>query len=141
MTPMQLGTSAETEILKNAFITGVFMGAAYGVFAAARRLIPCRAAGFLCDLVYSLLFGGVYFLFTLSQTGYYRGFVLLSMLAGAVLWHASAGRLLVGISCAAAERVTHTIVVGINKICRFLKVRFVKVHTNFRSDKKMPEST
>ncbi|SDA15359.1 Spore cortex protein YabQ (Spore_YabQ) [Ruminococcus sp. YE71] len=141
MTPMQLGTAAELEVLKNAVVTGVFLGAVYGVFAAVRRLLPNRAVGFVCDLLYSLAFGAVFFLFTLSQTDNYRWFVLLGMLVGAALWHASLGRLLVSAFCAAAKTVASPVIVAIDKSCRFMKGIFVKVHTNLQTRKKLPEST
>ncbi len=141
MTGMQLGITAETEVLKNAVASGCLLGAVYGIPAVVRRLCGSRLLWFVCDLLYSAVFGAVYVLFTLSQTGYYRGFVLAGMLAGMLLWHISAGRLLVFAGCAAVNRLVKPLMVGIYKICRKISVKTVKGHTNFRMEKKMSQST
>ena len=141
MTPMQLGTSAEIEALRNAAAVGCLLGLAYGVNAVIRRLCMSRAVWFLCDIAYSLFFGAVFFLFTLSQTDHYRGFVLAGMLAGTILWHFSAGRLLVPAACFAVNKLLKPVAVGIYKLCRKYTAKIVKSHTNSQMLKKMSEST
>ena len=100
-TPMHLGTFAELELLKNAVIAGVLLGVVYDFFRVIRHTSRSRAAGFVCDLLYSLLFGAAFFVFSLSQTGYYRGFLLVGMIAGAAMWSATVGKAL----SVAAERI------------------------------------
>ena len=101
-TPMHLGTSSELELLKNAIIAGVLLGVVYDFFRVIRHTSRSRAVGFVCDLFYSLIFGAAFFVFSLSQTGYYRGFLFVGMLAGTVMWSATAGKAL----SLAAERIT-----------------------------------
>ncbi|MCD8095122.1 MAG: spore cortex biosynthesis protein YabQ [Ruminococcus sp.] len=95
MTGMQLGVDAEIEVLKNSLLIGVFLGVLYDLFKIVRRTLDLKAATFLCDLLYALMFGSVYFVFTLAQTDYVRGFVLAAMLLSAAAWSFTAGRLYV----------------------------------------------
>lgn len=92
MTPMQLGAAAELEILRDSLIAGVLMGIAYDPFRVIRQTVKLSAVGFVCDFLYALLFGAAFFVFSLDETGYYRGFVLFGMLAGAAMWSFTAGR-------------------------------------------------
>ena len=116
MTPMQLGTAAELEILRDSVIAGVLMGAVYDIFRVARHVVKLSAVRFVCDFVYALLFGAAFFVFSLDETNYYRGFILFGMLAGTVMWTATIGRLL----SAAAEKIIaffiHLAAVFIGKI-------------------------
>ena len=88
MTPMQLGTQAELDILGLAVTAGAAMGLIYGLFQIVARLLNFAAVRLICDLTYTLMFGAVYFVFTLAQTNYLRGFVLLGMIGGAAGWPA-----------------------------------------------------
>ena len=94
MTPMQLGTAAEIEILRDSLIAGVMLGAVYDIFRVIRRIVRLPAVGFVCDFFYALIFGAAFFVFSLDETNYYRGFILFGMLAGAVMWIVTVGRAL-----------------------------------------------
>ncbi len=119
MTPMQLGTAAELDILRDSVIAGVLAGVAYDVFRVIRHTLKFAAVGFVCDLIYALLFGAAFFVFSLDETNYYRSFVLFGMIAGAAMWCFTAGRLL----SAAAERI----IAFIMEILAFLLKPFVVI--------------
>lgn len=92
VTPMQLGTETELGLLANAVAVGVVMGVVYDLFRVIRHTLSFRAVTVVCDLAYALSFGAVFFVFSLSMTGYYRGFLLAGMTAGAAMWCYTAGR-------------------------------------------------
>lgn len=142
---MQLGTGAELEVMRLAAQAGIFLGIIYDLFKVVRRTIKLRAAEFLSDLVFALMFGSVFFVFSLSQTNYLRGFIFIGMAAGAAMWSLTVGRLLtflltktIGLCCTA---VTVPVFALINKIKpAFLKM-FVKIKPKSENLKKMPKST
>lgn len=125
MTPMQLGTAAELEILRDSVIAGVLMGVVYDAFRVIRHTVGLRAVWFVCDLVYALFFGAAFFVFSLDETDYYRGFILFGMLAGASMWSATAGRAL----CAAAEKIIALAI----KITAFIFKPFVVILHKLKS--------
>lgn len=135
MTPMQLGSAAETQILGLAVTVGVFMGVIYDLFKIIRHTVKLKAVRFICDFIYALMFGAVFFVFSLAQTNYIRGFALLGMIAGAAMWSFTAGRLCVFIICAFLDFISGKIVVPIlafiNKTAGRIGRSFVKNCTNF----------
>ena len=141
MTPMQLGTAAELEILRDAAAVGCLLGAVYGVPAVIRRLCGKTAVWFFCDFVYSLFYGAVFFIFTLSQTDYYRFFVIAAMLFGTVLWHFSVGKLLTRPVCIFFIKFVKPLFVKINNLLRKIFLKTVNSHTNSDSPKKMLKTT
>lgn len=116
MTPMQLGTETEIQIFTVAVTAGVFLGIIYGLFKLVRRAIPVKAVCFICDLVYALMFGAVFFVFSLAQTNYIRGFLLAGMLAGAAMWHFTFGRLFIFIISAVGRFLSDKIIAPIFKL-------------------------
>lgn len=145
ITPMQLGTEAELELLKNAVILGVMMGVVYDLFRVIRHTLPAAAVRFACDLLYSLSFGAVFFVFSLSQTGYYRGFLLAGMLAGTVMWSATVGKALSFAAEKLIAAVTYLparlIVGSVHKICTSTAAFFVRIRPKSEMQKKMPKIT
>jgi hypothetical protein len=136
MTPMQLGTAAETEIFGLAVTAGAFLGLIYGLFAVIRSTLKLKAVCFICDFLYAVMFGAVFFVFSLAQTGYVRGFILVSMLAGAVMWHFAIGRFGVRLISAVLNAVLRKTVMPImgliHKTSSVIHTRFVKNYTNLK---------
>jgi hypothetical protein len=137
VTAMQLGTEAEREIFIFAIEAGVVLGVIYDLLAIVRRTVSLRAVTFVCDLVYSLMFGSVFFVFSLEQTGYLRFFVFCAMVIGTVIWHFTLGRAavwavcrLLGLFC---DKILLPTIGGIHKIVMFIVGLFVKNNTNFEN--------
>lgn len=145
MTPMQLGAAAEIEILKAAVIAGVFMGALYSLFSVVRKTLRIKCVGFVCDLLYALAFGAVFFVFSLALTDYLRFFVLAGMAAGAAMWCATLGRLIVWALCGILDflgkRLVLPVLDKVYKTVTTLGGKFVECHTNYKNRKKMAQST
>lgn len=133
MTPMQLGTGMELEILRLAMTVGVFMGAIYTLFSVVRRILRAAVAVFICDFVYALMFGTVFFVFSLAQTDYIRGFIFIAMAIGAVLWQLSLGRIVTAFfykfADAADKFIIYPAISVIAKISRMIGRIFVKSDT------------
>lgn len=145
MTPMQLGTDAEIEILKTAAVAGVFMGMLYDMFAVVRKTLRIKCISFICDLLYALMFGAVFFVFSLAMTDYLRLFVLTGMAAGAVMWSMTFGRLFVYLLCGIlngfGKWVALPVLDNVYKTVTAAGRKIVKTHTNYKNRKKMAEST
>jgi formate/nitrite transporter FocA (FNT family) len=136
---MQLGTEAEKEILFLAVTAGAFLGIIYDAFKILRQTLRAKAVGFVCDFVYALMFGAVFFVFSLAQTDYVRLFVLAAMLAGAAMWSCTVGRLFVFLACRTlgfiSDRIFLPIIGFVGFIAKFPRAiggRFVKSSTNFQ---------
>ncbi|MGN0633850.1 MAG: spore cortex biosynthesis protein YabQ [Oscillospiraceae bacterium] len=145
MTPMQLGVQAETEILRLAVTAGVFMGIIYDALKIVRRMFDKAAVDFLLDFLYAIMFGAVFFVFSLAQTDYVRGFVLFGMLFGAAAWSLTVGRLIVflitGIFKIFDRLIFSRAVGSINKTAAKISGRFVKNSPNLENPKKITEIT
>lgn len=145
MTPMQLGAEAEIEILKAAVAAGVFMGAVYSLFAVVRKTLGIKTVGFICDLIYALMFGAVFFVFSLALTDYLRIFVLIGMAAGAVMWCMTFGRLIVWAVCGMLNGLGKWVLLpALDKVYKTVTIiggKFVECHTNYKKRKKMAQST
>lgn len=148
MTPMELGTAAELDILRDSLIAGVLMGMVCGVFRVVRLLAGRPAVGFVCDLLCALVFGAAFFIFSLDETNYFRGFILFGMLAGALMWCATLGRLLTGLMAkllgfpiAAAVFIAGKSVVILHKLARLIRGVFVSIQPKSEMSKKKPKST
>ncbi|MCR5122689.1 MAG: spore cortex biosynthesis protein YabQ [Ruminococcus sp.] len=145
---MQLGTAAELDILRDSVIAGVLAGIVYDVFRVIRHTLRFAAVRFVCDLFYALLFGAAFFVFSLDETNYYRGFILFGMIAGAVMWCFTVGRLL----SAAAVRLIACVmkimaflakpfVVIFNKSTSFARQMIVKIQPKSEMEKKFLKSS
>ena len=145
MTPMQLGTDAEREVLAAAVVTGLALGVLYSLFAVIRRTLKSRAVTFSADLLYTIIYGVVFCVMSLALTDYYRFFVLAGMLLGTAGWCLTAGRLLVWLLCGiVGAAVDHLILPLIDKAYKLVTavgVKFVESHTNFKNRKKISEIT
>lgn len=134
MTGMQIGTADEIEILRSAVTVGVFLGVIYDFFVIIRRQFTARAVEIVCDVFYSLIFGAVFFVFSLVMTDYYRMFILFGMLAGAIMWCVTFGRLMTGIVTAVFTAVSRYIVepvfVTSHKFLGFIRGVFVRNRIN-----------
>lgn len=145
MIPMQLGTSVEPEVLRNAAAAGVLAGVVYDLFRVIRRLIPHRAVEVICDLIYTVLFSMIYFTVSLALTDYLRGFVLLGMAAGAVMWCLTVGRGAVFVITLAIKGIIGIMLkpafVLLNKICKHSHFKTVRNTINLQKLKKISQST
>lgn len=141
MTPMQLGTQAELDILGLAVTAGAAMGLIYGLFQIVARRLNFAAVRLICDLTYTLMFGAVYFVFTLAQTNYLRGFVLLGMIGGAAGWHFAIGRFAVRGAAAVFGAAAKPAVRSMHKISAKSRRMFVKKYPNSEKSKKVQKST
>lgn len=149
---MQLGAAAEIEILRTAAAVGIFLGIIYDVFKALRLTVKRYAAVIFCDIAFTLIFGAVYFVFSLSQTDDLRGFVLTGMLAGTAMWCMTLGRLealalsktahlCVSAVTSAVHIALKPLVAFINKIKADMRKIFVNSKPKSEKAKKMPKST
>ncbi len=135
MTGMELGTQVELEVLKAALTAGVFMGIIYDLFKIVRFTVNRRVVIFLCDFLYVLMFCAVFFVLSLAQTDSVRFYLAFGMLAAAVVWCNTLGRLLVfivtRITGAAARIISYPVVALLYKIKSLMSKMFVKNKPNF----------
>lgn len=145
MTGMQLGTGQELEVLRSAAAVGIFMGAIFDLFSIIRKCTGSGIATFICDFIYALMFGTVFFIFSLSQTNYIRGFILFGMFAGAAAWCATAGRIVSAAVYGALRFISETFIcptIGfIHKIGRLLSRLFVKIGRKLKNAKKFRKTS
>ncbi|MBR1723921.1 MAG: spore cortex biosynthesis protein YabQ [Ruminococcus sp.] len=145
MVPMQLGVTAEIDVLKNAVIAGVAMGVIYDLFRIIRRTLGREAVTFVCDLLFTLMFSAAFFTVSLALTDYLRGFVLIGMLAGAAMWCLTVGRAVTWLVTAVLQFISGKIVVPVivcvYKICKHIYTKIVGNTINLRNVKKISQST
>lgn len=93
------GTGRELRLAVYSVITGAVMGAVYEIFRTIRQGIRHNKwAVMIEDVIFTLLFGIVYYAFSVELTkGVMRFFVLLGMLIGFAIYLDSLGKLLYGI--------------------------------------------
>ena len=148
MTPMQLGTAAELEILRDSLIAGVLMGIAYDPFRVIRHKLSLPVVRFACDFLYALLFGAAFFVFSLDETDYFRGFILFGMLAGAAMWSFTAGRAVTALAEGILALfgkipafILNPFIVILHKSANAISPAFVKIQPKSEMIKKIPKST
>lgn len=142
---MQLGTETELQVFVSSLYWGILLGVVYDLFRILRRLAASRAVTLICDLLYTILFAFGYFVISLMLTDYLRGFVLLGMLLGALMWCMTAGRAAVFVVTAAVswiwkrmvKKVLGKVYKNISKSMRLTVINAI----NFKKSKKLPQST
>lgn len=94
-----LGTGRELRLAVYAVITGIFVGAVYEIFRTLRQTVRHnRWAVMAEDVIFTLIFGMVYYTFSVEMTkGVMRFFVLLGMLIGFAIYLDSLGKIFAGI--------------------------------------------
>lgn len=114
-----LGTGRELQLAVYALITGAAMGAVYEIFRTIRQTISHnRWAVMIEDVIFTLLFGTVYYAFSVELTkGVMRFFVLVGMLLGFGIYLDSLGRLIFGI----AKRALKPLKMFLGKLAKMLK--------------------
>ena len=127
VTPMQLGTSAEQGLLTDAVIVGVMLGVVYDLFRIIRHTFAFRAVTLICDFAYALCFGIVFFVFSLSVTGYYRGFLLVGMAVGAAMWSSTVGRGLSRLAEIIISTIVKMLTAPVKSIFRRLKSHYLQL--------------
>ncbi|MCC8130435.1 MAG: spore cortex biosynthesis protein YabQ [Oscillospiraceae bacterium] len=111
-----LTVSGELQMLGLATVLGALLGAVFDVFRLFRMSLQHKPwMVFVEDLLFTLLFGTVWFLFSVQMLeGQLRGFVLCGMVAGFGLYLLTIGRIIAGLFRTAGKflRNTEQFVIG-----------------------------
>ena len=144
MREMSFTLEAETQIYLLSILLGVGISIVYDFFRAVRALF--RHKSWLVaaeDIVFSALAGFAVFTFATELTGKLRMFTLFGMAAGFVLWHFSAGNLIIFVFRKAVgwlkRRFIKPLGSIIHKIGQKMRPRFVKNHVYLNKNKKISQ--
>ncbi len=120
-----MALEAQLHMIAAALLAGACCGAVYDVLRAIRRASGRRWVELLLDALFSALVCALLFvLVTAVVRARLRGFLPLSMLAGGLLWHATAGRLFrraLRWSGAAGRALGARMRTGWNRLARLLR--------------------
>ena len=144
MREMSFSLEAETQIYLLSILLGVGISIVYDLFRAVRLLFRHRAwLVAVEDVVFSVLAGFAVFTFATALTGKLRVYTLFGMGCGFVVWHFSAGNLMIFVfgkvvGCL-KQRFFKPLVVFIHKIGQKIVPAFVKNHVYLNKNKKISQ--